>query len=49
MSKEWLVLTLNLLITNIFKLYLPVNRLGKSPGERCRVLCPILLVFLLKC
>ena len=30
MSKEWLELILNLLVKNILKLYLPVNRLGKS-------------------
>ena len=40
---------LNLLVKNIFKLYLPVNRLGKSRGERCRKLCPNLLVILLVC
>ena len=40
---------LNLLVKNIFKLYLPVNRLGKSRGGRCRVSCPMLLVILLVC
>ena len=40
---------LNLLVKNIFKLYLPVNRLGKNRGKRCRVLCPKLLVILLVC
>ena len=49
MSKEWLLLILNLLIKNNFKLYLPVIRLGKSHGERCLVLCPNLLVILVVC
>ena len=40
---------LNLLVNNILNLYLPFNRLGKSRGGRCRVLCPNLLVILLVC
>ena len=40
---------LNKLVKNIFKLYLPVNCLGKSRGEKCCVLCPNLLVILLVC
>ena len=42
-------INLNLLVQNICKLYLPVNRLEKSRGERCRVLCLNLLVILLVC
>ena len=42
-------INLNLLVKKICKLYLPVNRLGKSLGERCRVLCLNLLVILLVC
>ena len=33
MSKEWLVLILNLLVKKICKVYLPVSRLGKTVGE----------------
>ena len=40
---------LNLLLKNIFKLYLPVYCLGKSRRVLCRVLCPNLLVILLVC
>ena len=32
-----------------FKLYLPVNHLGKSRGRRCRVSYLMLLVILLVC
>ena len=42
-------INLNLLVNNIFKLYLPVNRLGKSREGRCRVSSPMLLVILLVC
>ena len=42
-------INLNLLVKNICKLYLPVNRLGKNRGERCRVSCLNLLVILLVC
>ena len=42
-------INLNLLVKNICKLYLPVNCLGKSRGERCRVLCLNLLVILQVC
>ena len=41
--------TKSVLVKNIFKLYLRVNRLGKSRGKRCRVLYPKLLVILLVC
>ena len=33
MSKEWLVFILNLLVKNMYKLYLPVSRRGKTVGE----------------
>ena len=35
---------LNLLVKNMYKLYLPVSRRGKNCGGRCRVLCRNLLV-----
>ena len=34
MSKEWLVFILNLLVKNMYKVYLPVSRRGK-PVSRC--------------
>ena len=40
---------LNLLVKNLYKLYLPISRRGKNRGERCRVLCRSLLVILLVC
>ena len=49
MDKEWLVFNLNLLVKNMYKLHLPVNRRGKNHGGRCRVLCRNLLVILLVC
>ena len=33
MSKEWLVFILNLLVKNMYKLYLLVSRRGKTVGE----------------
>ena len=33
MSKEWLVFILNLLVKNMYKLYLLVSRRGKTEGE----------------
>ena len=42
MDKEWLVFFfffLNLLVKNMYKLYLLVSRRGKIRGGRCRVLC----------
>ena len=49
MDKEWLVFNLNLLVKNMYELYLPVSRRGKNRGGRCRVLCRNLLVILLVC
>ena len=33
MDKEWLVFISNLLVKNMYKLYLPVSRRGKNGGE----------------
>ena len=42
-------INLNLLVKNMYKLYLPVSRRGKNRGGRCRVSYLNLLVNLLVC